>query len=77
MIKIVNITLSIPNDLKDKMENFNEINWSAVARDAFYEKIRDLEFLKSFKSNSAITEEEAIYLGKELNKKLSERRLKK
>ena len=74
MICVVNITLSIPEDLKKKMDSFIEINWSAVAREAFKEKISDLEFLKKFKEQSDLSEEEAIKLGRELNKKLSKRR---
>jgi hypothetical protein len=71
---MVNITLSIPKELKRKMDLFIEINWSAVAREAFKEKISDLEFLKQFKQQSKITEEEALTLGKELNEKLAKRR---
>lgn len=72
---MVNVTLSIPMDLKRRMENFAEINWSAVAREAFDEKINDLEFIKNFKSQSKFTQKEALNLGKELNKKLAKRRL--
>ena len=70
---MVNLTVSIPTDLKHKMDDFAEINWSAVAREAFNEKINDLEFIKKFKSKSNLTEEDAINLGKELNKKLAKR----
>ncbi|MFH1053903.1 MAG: hypothetical protein V1740_05805 [Candidatus Woesearchaeota archaeon] len=71
---MVNVTLSIPIELKSKMDLFNEINWSAVAREAFGEKINDLEFLRKFKSRSKLTEEDAINLGRELNKNLAKRR---
>lgn len=74
MICVVNITLSIPKELKKKMDSFIEINWSAVAREAFKEKISDLEFLKQFKNKNNLTEEEALELGRELNKKLAKRR---
>jgi hypothetical protein len=40
------LTLSVPQELKRKMELFIEINWSAVAREAFKQKIADLEFLR-------------------------------
>ena len=46
---MVNVTLSIPNELKQKMDSLAEINWSAVAREAFDEKIKDMEFIKKFK----------------------------
>ena len=71
---MVNVTLSIPSDLKHKMDNFAEINWSAVAREAFGEKINDLEFIKKLKAKSILTEEDALKLGKELNKRLTKRR---
>lgn len=71
---MVNVTLSIPSDLKNRMDNFAEINWSAVAREAFDEKIKDLEFIKKFKAKSTLTEEDALKLGKELNERLVKRR---
>jgi len=71
---MVNITLSVPERLKREMDSFAEINWSAVAREAFREKIADLEFLKKFKEKSELSEREALRLGKELNKKLAKRR---
>jgi hypothetical protein len=72
---MVNITLSVPDDMKFKMDSFVEINWSAVAREAFSEKISDLEIIKSFKAKSKLTEEDALKLGRELNNKLAKRRL--
>lgn len=71
---MVNVTLSVPLDLKQKMDTFSEINWSAVAREAFDNKIKDLEFIKKFKSKSTLTDEEAIALGRELNDNLAKRR---
>ena len=71
---MVNVTLSIPNELKQKMDTFAELNWSAVAREAFDEKIRDMEFIKKFKAKSTITEENALKWGAELNKNLAKRR---
>lgn len=72
---MVNITLAVPDELKHKMDSFIEINWSAVAREAFSEKIKDLEFIKNFKSKSTFTERDAINLGRELNKNLIKRRI--
>ncbi len=70
---MVNVTLSIPNELKHKMDTFAEINWSAVAREAFDEKINDLEFIKKFKAKSTLTEIDALKLGKEVSRSLSNR----
>ncbi|MBU0458737.1 hypothetical protein KKF03_04825 [Patescibacteria group bacterium] len=62
------MALSIPIELKHKLETFPEINWSEVAKQAFMQKINDLEFLKHFKAESKMTNEEALKLGKELRK---------
>ena len=67
------MTLAVPSELKDKMEKFPEMNWSEVARQAFMQRIKDLEFLKKFKSDSTLTEEDALRLGRELNKNLAKR----
>ncbi len=67
------MTLAVPSELKDKMEKFPEMNWSEVARQAFMQRINDLEFLKKFKSDSMLTEEDALRLGRELNKNLAKR----
>ncbi len=71
---MVNITLSVSSELKHKMDLFAEINWSAVAREAFDDKVKDLEFIRKFKAKSTLTEEEAIRLGRELNANLAKRR---
>ena len=67
------MTLAVPSELKHKMETFPEMNWSEVARQAFMQRIKDLEFLKRFKSDSTLTEEDALRLGRELNKNLAKR----
>ena len=67
------MTLAVPEDVKKKMEEFPEINWSEVARQAFTQKLTDLEFLRKFKSKSTLTSEESLKLGAELNKKLSKK----
>lgn len=70
---MVSVTLSVPEELKRKMDEFPEINWSEVARNAIREKVSKLEFLKHFASKSELTEEDAIRLGRELNKRLAKR----
>jgi len=67
------MTLSVPEELKNKMDSFPELNWSEVARQAFIEKISDLEFLRKFKAKSKMTDKEALRLGAELNKNLAKR----
>jgi hypothetical protein len=67
------MTLSIPEDMREQMEEHPEINWSEVARQSFDEKLHELEILESFKADSELTEEDAIELGRKLNADLAER----
>ena len=74
MCTMVNMTIKIPDDLKKKMDSFKEINWSAVAREAFEKQVDGYEVLKRFTSDSTLTEEDAIRLGRDLARRLSKRR---
>jgi len=70
---MANITLSIPENLKEEMEEFPEINWSEVARTSIKQKISHLKFLKGFRMDSEITPEDALKLGKEVSELLTKR----
>lgn len=74
---MVSITLSVPPDLKHEMDSFQEINWSAVARQAIKKKVMLLKQIKEFTKDSTFTEEDALRLGKEVNKKIAKRLLAK
>ena len=36
---MVSLTLSVSDDIKQEMDNFPDINWSAVAREAIQKRI--------------------------------------
>ena len=65
------IAVRVPDALKEKMDRFNDVNWSAVARNAIERQIRNLELFRKFTKNSELTEEDAVGLGRELNKRLA------
>jgi len=67
---MVSLTLSIPTDLKHKMESFKYINWSAVARSAIINKMQLLEKMNKLLSKSALTEEDTIKIGRQINKRI-------
>ncbi len=71
--KMTTLTLSVPTELKQKMDSFPEMNWSEVARQAFIQKIEDMDFLRRFKEKSKLTEADALRLGKEVSKAVSDR----
>lgn len=70
---MVSVTMSVPEDLKKKMDEFPEINWSEVARGAIREKVKKLDFMKYFSSESELTEEDAKRLGKEVSKAVAKK----
>ena len=70
---MVNITLSLPEDLKKTMDKHPEINWSEVARQAFKEKTSQLELLDAIASKSKLTEKDAVELGRKIKKSLWQR----
>ena len=67
------MTLSLPNELKKRMDDLEIINWSAVAREAFEEKIREFLLLKKITDKSTLTEKGALELGKTVRAGVAER----
>lgn len=70
---MVSITLSVPEEMKEEMDEFPEINWSEVARQSINRKLQELQFLEEFKKHSELTKKEAVELGKGINEELIER----
>ena len=70
---MVNITLSIPEELKKEMDKFPEINWSAVARETIKKRIFLLTKLREFTRDSELTEKDALELGRKINKAMHEK----
>lgn len=64
---MVSLTLSIPDELKEEMETFPEINWSVIAREAIKKRLMLLKRIREFSSESDLTEEDAIRLGRKVN----------
>jgi len=73
---MASITLSIPKELKQKMDAFAWLNWSALAREAFVKRMKQLEILDKLEKdviNSKLTDEDCIKLGRELRQAISEK----
>jgi len=65
------ITLSIPDELKEELNKFPEINWSEVARTSIIQKLAALKFLRALTSESEINYEDAETLGHEVSELLA------
>ena len=73
---MVSITLSVPVEIKKEMERFPEMNWSAVAREAIKQRLMMLDKFKDFTRESALTEKDALTLGRKINKAVAKRYLR-
>ena len=68
-----NMTLSIPIELKQKMDCFKEINWSEVARQAILEKTLLMGRMNQLMASSKISEAETLYEGRKISRKVSKK----
>jgi hypothetical protein len=67
------ITVNVDADLKDRMENHPEINWSEVTRQAIQEKIEALEVMEQLTSESELTESDVQEIADRINERGRER----
>ncbi|MFH1014095.1 MAG: hypothetical protein V1769_06295 [Thermoplasmatota archaeon] len=70
---MVSMTLSVPEELKKEMEQFPEINWSVVAREAIKRKLSILQKMNKLLANSELTEEDALAFGRQITKKAAKK----
>jgi predicted CopG family antitoxin len=70
---MANITLSVPDDLHQKMKKHSEIKWSEVARKAIEKKVHDLELLDELTSKSKLTEKDVLEISNRINKGLAKK----
>ena len=70
------LTISIPEELKRKMDSLRVINWSEVAREAFTKRVELTEGYERFQklvSKSKFKEKDAEELAKKINKSMHKR----
>ncbi len=67
------LSVSVSDDMKEKMEHLDEINWSAVARKAFEEKIKQVEFMHSMGNKSKLSKKDAKEISDKINRNVSKR----
>lgn len=65
---MTNVTIAVPNDLKSKLDGRPEINWSEVARQAWRQKLSQLETLDKLTANVNVTDEDIEELSKKVKK---------
>ena len=53
---MANVTVAVPEELKKRMENVSDVNWSEVAREAFEETIRRKQMREAAESTDRLRE---------------------
>lgn len=61
---MTNITLTIPEDLKEEIQTHKEVNWSEVTRRAMREHLRKLHIAETIASKSKLTKNDVAELDK-------------
>ncbi len=70
---MASLTLAIPEELRNKMRSFPEINWSEVARQAIVEKARLLEKMNALLASEHLSSQEAVKLTRKVKKRVWKR----
>ena len=61
------ITVNVDDDLKERMENHPEINWSEVTRQAIHAKVETLELMDELTRESELTESDVQEIAEKIN----------
>lgn len=70
---MANITLSIPDDLHEKMKEHSEMRWSEVARQAIQKKISDLDLMESLARKSKLSKKDAHGIAKSIDSNVAKK----
>ncbi|MEK6933413.1 MAG: hypothetical protein AABW75_00890 [Nanoarchaeota archaeon] len=68
-----NMTLSIPENLLQKMKQFREIKWSEIARQAIERRINDLETVEKIAQKSKLTQNDVEEISNLIKNSLAKR----
>lgn len=68
-----NVTVSMPDDLKEQMSRHDEVNWSAVIRRAVQDHLRKLAIADAIANKSKLTRKDVDELDRLVKKGLADR----
>ena len=67
------MSVSVPEDLRTRMNLLDEVNWSAVARKAFEEKVKEIDILKKIASKSNLSVKDARDISRKINENMAKK----
>jgi predicted CopG family antitoxin len=68
-----NLTVSIPEDVQERMKEHTEIRWSEVVRLAIEKKIADLELLERLTKKSRLAEKDVKEISAKIDREVSKK----
>jgi predicted CopG family antitoxin len=72
-MKTVNMTISLPKELYERMKEYDEISWSAALRKMIEKKLADLELLDALTSKSRLTNDDAARLAEKIDARVAKK----
>ena len=72
---MVNLTVTIPEDLRKELQNHNEVNWSAVIRRSLKQHLQKLQIAEAIASKSRLTKKDVKELDDMIKKGVAENHL--
>lgn len=73
---MTSLTLAINDNLKTRMNEHPEINWSHVARESIRSKLTELEIMDQLAEGIDLTDEEIDEIADEINQRATERAMR-
>ena len=67
-----NVTLSIPEELHEKMKKHSEMRWSEVVRKSISQKIEDLELMDKLTKRSKLTQADVDEIAHKIDREVFE-----
>lgn len=70
---MTNITLTLPNELKEELQKHKEVNWSAVMRKALQEHLTRIEIAEAIAHKSKLTQKDVGEISKMINHNIAKK----
>lgn len=68
---MVNVTVTIPEELRTKLKKHDEVNWSAVIRKALQEHLRNIEIAEAIAQKSKLTKKDVDEISRKINRNVA------
>ena len=70
---MASVSVSVPEEMKEKLDRFDTVNWSAVARKAFESQLSKLELMDRLTSKSKATDKDIEELSDKIKEGIAKR----